>query len=100
METGVDGHEWVSYDAHMHPQPATVQTQPTATADLAMAADSLAGLCQDFPAFRIWREIVGDRIQYVARRRHADSRPHTVVTTDPAKLRVALGDGPPKSARD
>lgn len=87
----MDGHEQASYDASMYPQRPTAQTQPTSMADLGTATDSLARLCEDFPAFRIWREIVGDRIQYVARRRHTGVHPHTLVTTDPAKLRAALG---------
>ncbi len=78
----------------MYPQSKTTQTPPPAADDLAGATDVLAALSEDFPAFRIWREIVGDRIQYVARRRHADAHPHTVVTTDPARLRAALTSGP------
>lgn len=80
----------------MDPQSTATQTQPLATTDLKAAPDSLAGLCEDFPAFRIWREIVGDHIQYVARRSYADAHPHTVVTTDPASLRVTLSSGPPR----
>lgn len=95
----MDGYEQESYDVFMNPPPTATQTQLMATAGLGAAADSLPGLCADFPAFRIWREIIGDRIQYVARRRHADAHPHTVVTTDPAKLRAALADGPPGMRR-
>jgi len=52
-----------------------------------------AGLCEEFPAFRIWREIIGDRVQYVARRRDTNTHPHTVVTADSARLRSALSAG-------
>lgn len=45
-----------------------------------------------FPGFRIWRETVGDRTVYVARRRQPGTRPHTLVTTDPHELRAALAD--------
>ena len=96
----MDGYEQVGYDALMYPQPIATQTQLMATAGLGTAADSLPGLCADSPAFRIWREIIGDRIQYVARRRHADAHPHTVVTADPVKLRAALVDGRPQPAQD
>jgi hypothetical protein len=74
----------------MHPQPLTTQTQPPAAAGLGTSADSLAGLCDAFPAFRIWREIIGNRIQYVARRRTENIHPHTVVTADSARLRSVL----------
>jgi hypothetical protein len=52
----------------------------------------------EFPAFRVWREIIGDRIQYVARRRDARTHPHTVVTADPARLRSALSTGLTRSS--
>jgi hypothetical protein len=59
-------------------------------ADLAASSTLLAALRDDFPAFRISREIIGDRIQYVVRRRDPGTHPHTVVTADPAGLRSAL----------
>jgi len=77
----------------MNPHPLRTETQPAAATDLGPSADSLARLCEEFPAFRIWREIIGDRIQYVARRRNTDTHPHTVVTADPARLRSALSTG-------
>jgi len=46
-----------------------------------------------FPGFRIWREITGDRVRYIARRRHPVAGPHTVVTDDLGELRSALGSG-------
>jgi hypothetical protein len=74
----------------MYPHPLSTETQPAVAADLGPSADWLARLCEEFPAFRIWREIIGDRIQYVACRRNADTHPHTVVTADPVRLRSAL----------
>ncbi len=52
--------------------------------------DGLMGLREDFPHFRIWREITGDRTRYVARRVHPGSSLHTVVTDDLTELRAAL----------
>jgi hypothetical protein len=86
----MDGHGQVSQDALMHPHSLSAKTQPAVATDLGASADSLAGLREEFPAFRIWREIMGDRIQYVARRRNADTHPHSVVTADPVRLRSAL----------
>ena len=87
----MDGHEQVEYDADMLPRRPTGQTADPAMDELATSSALLAVLRDDFPAFRIWREIIGDRIQYVARRRDPDTHPHTVVTGDPAGLRSALG---------
>jgi hypothetical protein len=89
----MDGREQVGYDAFMHPQPLSTETQPGVATDLGPSADWLARLCEEFPAFRIWREIIGDRLQYVARRRNPGTHPHTVVTADPARLRSALSTG-------
>jgi len=50
----------------------------------------LAELQEDFPGFRIWREVTGDRVRLVAVRRRRGTRPHTVVTTDLAELRAVL----------
>jgi hypothetical protein len=52
--------------------------------------DELAGLRTSFPQFHIWRETIGERRRYVARRLAPGTRPHTVVTPDPAELRTAL----------
>lgn len=52
--------------------------------------DELAGLREQFPGFRIWREITGERVRYVARRLRVGLNPHTVVTADKAELRAAL----------
>jgi hypothetical protein len=62
-------------------------TQP---APPAAPADPLPALRADFPAFRIWREDVCDRVLYVTRSLHLGLNPYTVVTDDPAELRAAL----------
>ena len=54
--------------------------------------DELAALRDEFPGFRIWREIIGDRTRYVARGAHPGISPHTVVTEDVGELRAALGE--------
>ncbi len=71
----------------MHPQPTEAQTSPPygmpAPAGLAaIPPDPLSALCAEFPAFRIWREITGDRTHYIARSLHPSISPHTVVTDD------------------
>jgi hypothetical protein len=53
-------------------------------------ADPLSALHADFPAFRIWRETMRDRVRYIARSPRLDLHPHTVVTADPGELRAAL----------
>jgi O-methyltransferase involved in polyketide biosynthesis len=56
--------------------------------------DTLKAIRRDFPYFRIWREITGDRTRYIARRQQgAVPGPHTVVTADLAELRSALASG-------
>jgi len=57
----------------------------------------LTRLREEFPAFRIWREVTGEHARLVAVRRHAGTSPHTVVTADMAELRAALGS-PVRSA--
>lgn len=52
--------------------------------------DELADLRKQFPGFRIWQEIIGDRVRYVARRTRAGLNPRTVVTGDVAELRAAI----------
>lgn len=59
----------------------------------------LLSIQRDFPAFRIWREITGDRIRFVAHRRHPSIRLHTVVTADLHELRVVLADSSPRMLR-
>ena len=59
-------------------------------ADADAMDEDLAMLRADFPAYRIWREDVPDRIRYVARRLRWGLSPHTVVTADLGELREAL----------
>jgi hypothetical protein len=53
------------------------------------APGQLADLRKQFPGFRIWREMTGERSRYLAR----SARPHTVVTGDLGELRTALSGG-------
>jgi len=53
-------------------------------------SDELTVLREEFPAYRIWREITPGRSRYVARSRHQGLRPHTVVTAELNELREAL----------
>jgi hypothetical protein len=50
----------------------------------------LAELQEDFPGFRIWREVSGERVRLVAVRRRHGTSPHTVVTAEAAELRAVL----------
>jgi hypothetical protein len=50
----------------------------------------LAGLQEDFPGFRIWREVTGERVRLIAVRRWRGTSPHTVVTAEAAELRALL----------
>ena len=50
----------------------------------------LAELQDDFPGFRIWREVTGERVRLVAVRRRHGTSPHTVVTAEAAELRAVL----------
>lgn len=91
----MDGHEHVSYDAAMHPQPTEAQTSmpygaPPLGVPAAVRPDPLPALCAEFPGFRIWREITGDRTRYVARSLRHGTSPHTVVTDDLAELTDVL----------
>ena len=63
----------------------------------ATPACDLASLRVDFPGFRIWREMTGDRIRYIARSIHPGAGPHTAVTADLDELRAVLGDVPARS---
>lgn len=83
----MDGHEHVSYDAVMHPQPTEAQTSllydtPPLGVPAAGQPDPLPPICAEFPGFRIWREITGDRARYIARSLRHGTSPHTVVTDD------------------
>ena len=87
----------LSYDACMNPRrpearnrSVTGHPQPGPG-----AAAELDRLQEEFPGFRIWREAMGDRVRYLARRRSPGTRPYAVVTADPRELRTALGGQPP-----
>jgi hypothetical protein len=67
----------------------TDSNQATTATGLDDAA-CLRQLRADFPAFRIWREMTGERTAYIARRRQPGTRPHTLVTSDPHELHAAL----------
>jgi O-methyltransferase involved in polyketide biosynthesis len=64
--------------------------------------DQLVALRARFPQFRLWSEITGDRVRYVARRLHPDAAPHTIVTADLDELCAVLDDAPaqPLTAAD
>lgn len=81
--------------------PSTEHEQPNRLPRLAHAGHNSGGssteadllsIRQDFPAFRIWREITGYRISFIARRRQPGTRPHTVVTRDAGELRAVLAE--------
>jgi hypothetical protein len=59
----------------------------------------LAALQEDFPGFRIWREITGERVRLVAVRRRHGTSPHTVVTAEAAELRAVLAGHRPAAGR-
>lgn len=60
----------------------------------AAARHQLCALREEFPQYRIWREMIGDRARHVARRLHAGTGPHTLVTADPGELRAGLSASP------
>lgn len=72
----------------------------SASADAGLAGQSvpssleLASLRDDYPGFRVWQEVTGDRVRYVARRLSPGIGPHTVVTADLDELRAVLDDAP------
>jgi hypothetical protein len=62
------------------------------------AAAKLAAVCEEFPGYRIWREIIGDRTRYIARSLRPGTRPHTLVTADLDELRDTLRTARPAPA--
>ena len=52
----------------------------------------LASLREEYPGFRVWQEVSGDRVRYVACRLAPGIGPHTVVTADLGELRAMLDD--------
>jgi len=55
-----------------------------------VSGDALAVLRDDYPGYRIWREITPGRERYIARSLHIGLNPHTVVTADLSELRDVL----------
>jgi hypothetical protein len=53
----------------------------------------VAALREEFPGYRISRELVVGQVRYVACRLHPDTHPHTVMSADPDRLRAALNAG-------
>ena len=66
------------------------------TGGLHQATDlgSLAELRDDFPSYRIWQEITGIRVRYVARRIGPGPGLHTLVTADLEEMRGILPQPP------
>ena len=59
--------------------------------DYPWAAAQAEALAQEFPPFAIWLEPADDnRVRYIARNRHPDVHPRTVITADVTELRAAL----------
>jgi hypothetical protein len=55
------------------------------------AAAQAERLSQEFPRFAIWLEPADDdKVRYIARNRHPDVHPRTVITADVTELRAAL----------
>jgi hypothetical protein len=54
----------------------------------------LTALQEEFPAFRITRELTLTGPRYIARSRHLSQNPHTLITADPGELRTALTSAP------
>lgn len=59
----------------------------------ALSDDGLMALRREFPRFRIWAEVTGERVRYVARGLYLGTSPYAVVTGDLGELRVALAAG-------
>jgi hypothetical protein len=55
----------------------------------------VAALREEFPGYRISRELVVGQVRYLACRLHPSTHPHTVMTADPDKLRATLRAGQP-----
>jgi hypothetical protein len=72
------------------PAPADTGTRPEALAELAR-------LRTEFPGHLIGTETIPGRgVRYLARARHLDTQPHTVLTPDLSELRAVLEAGQPQ----
>lgn len=59
--------------------------------DYPWAAAQAERLSREFPRFAIWLEPAEDnKVRYIARNRHPDVHPRTVITQDAAELRATL----------
>jgi hypothetical protein len=76
--------------AHAHGSAAAGQTGSTETETAALAA-----LRSEFPHFRIWREVTGTRLRYIARRLDQSAGLHTVVTDNLHEMGEALSSQAP-----
>jgi len=65
----------------------------------AVSPGDVVSLQQEFPGFRIWREVAGGHARVVAVRRNPGTKPHTVVTADVAELRATLNGSIQRSTR-
>lgn len=75
---------------------ADAASQQRADSDLSSQPsdpDELAMIAAGFPAFRLWRVTIYDRIRYIAQGASLDTHPYTVVTGDLDELRAALSAG-------
>src|SRR5690348_15884566 len=84
-------------DQSVTAEPSHAQCDPAAVVLGYVRArqEELDGLRVDFPAYRIWCEVVGTRVRLVAVSELLGVSPHTVVTGDPAELREALAGSAP-----
>jgi hypothetical protein len=70
------------------PWPGASERPPVTNDDA--HAPALAAVEEQFPCFRIWREVTCERARYVSLSLHLRLNPHTVMTDDLAELRTAL----------
>jgi hypothetical protein len=53
----------------------------------------VAALREEFPDYRVSRDLFVGQVHYIACCLQLGTHPHTVITADPDKLRAALKDG-------
>jgi hypothetical protein len=53
----------------------------------------VSALREEFPAYRISRELFVGQVHFVACRLRPGTHPHTVISADPARVRAALTAG-------
>lgn len=83
---------------YTHSSPHTGQdfmyTSAKASSALEFSISELAMLQEEFPGFDIWLTEKGLLTSFVARRRHSDLHPHTLVTSNPHEMRMQLQQNP------